>query len=81
MSEKESKYPDRSKYFSFKKSDRVRCFKFKTRCPRCGKVCVEDFLADKAEKIRRASLVNCHRCGHDTRDDPEPFLIWRKVFQ
>jgi len=79
MSQIEGKYPDRSKYFRFKKSDRVRYFKFKTRCPRCGKVCIEDFLADKAEKIRRAPLVNCHRCAYDTRDDPEPFLLWRRV--
>jgi len=72
-------YQDRQKYFSFKKSDRVRYFKFRTRCPKCGKVCVEDFLADISEKIKRASLINCHRCGHDTRNDPEPFLIWKRV--
>lgn len=70
-------YPDRSKYFNFKKSDRVRYFKFKTRCPRCGKVCVEDFLADKGEKTKRAPLINCHRCGHDS----ESFLMWKRVVQ
>ena len=74
-------YPERSKYFDFKKSDRLRYFKFKTRCPRCGKVCVEDFLADIHEKIKRAPLINCHRCGHDTQDDKESFLIWRRVVQ
>jgi len=79
MPETKQKYPERNKYFSFKKSNRVRYFKFKTRCPRCSKVCVEDFLADKDEKIKRAPLTNCQRCGHDTRDDPKPFLIWRRV--
>jgi transcription elongation factor Elf1 len=77
---KREQYPDRSKYFNFKKSDRVRYFKFKTRCPRCSKVCIEDFLSDKDEKTKRATL-NCHRCGHDTRDDSEPFLIWKRVVQ
>ena len=55
------KYPERTKYFAFKKSDRVRYFKFKTKCPNCGKVCVEDFLADKGERIKRAPLINYHR--------------------
>ena len=71
------KYPERNKYFGFKKSDRVRYFKFKTKCPNCGKVCAEDFLADKDERIKRASLINCHRCGHDSKSS----LIWTKVAQ
>lgn len=73
------KYPERAKYFGFKKSDRVRYSKFKTKCPNCGKVCIEDFLADREEKIKRAPLVNCHRCGHDTRENAEQFLIWRRA--
>ena len=71
------KYPERTKYFGFKKSDRVRYFKFKTKCPNCGKVCTEDFLADKVERIKRSLLLNCHRCGHES----ESSLIWRKVVQ
>jgi predicted RNA-binding Zn-ribbon protein involved in translation (DUF1610 family) len=77
MSE-EQKYPNRSKYFNFKKSEGIRYFKFKTTCPSCGKVCVEDILAERCEKLRRQSLV-CHRCGHDTSNDPEPLLVWKRT--
>jgi len=78
MSEKK-KYPNRAKYFNFKKTDRVRYFKFKTKCPNCGKVCVEDFLADIDEKLKRSPLIDCHRCGHDISHDAEPFLIWKRT--
>lgn len=71
------KYPERTKYFAFKKSDKVRYFKFKTKCPNCGKVCVEDFLADKVERIKMSPLINCHRCGRESKSS----LIWRKVVQ
>ena len=75
----QKKYPNRSKYFNFRKTERVGYFKFKTKCPNCGKVCVEDFLAEIDEKIKRSPLINCHRCGHDTNDDAEPFLIWKRT--
>ena len=78
MSEKK-KYLNRSKHFNFRKTDRVRYFKFKTKCPNCGKVCVEDFLADIDEKLKRSPLINCHRCGHDTSDDEESFLVWKRT--
>jgi len=71
-------YPNRSKYFNFKKSDRIGYFKFKATCPNCGKICVEDILADGDEKLKRQSLV-CYRCGHDTSNDPEPFLVWKRT--
>lgn len=79
MPETKEEYPDRNRYFSFKKSDRVRYFKFKTRCPNCGKVCIEDFLADKDERIKRAPLINCHRCGYNTTEKSEPPLIWKRT--
>lgn len=69
------KYPERTKYFNFRKSDRIRYFQFKTKCPNCGKVCVEDFLAERGEMIKRAALLSCHRCGHDSKE----LLIWRRV--
>jgi transcription elongation factor Elf1 len=77
MNEK-GKYPNRSKYLYFKKSDRVRYLKFKATCPNCGKVCVEDILTEIGEKLRRQALV-CHRCGHDTSNDHEPLLIWKRT--
>jgi transcription elongation factor Elf1 len=76
---KKRKYPNRSKYFNFRKTDRVRYFKFKAKCPNCGKVCVEDFLVDRDTKIMRATLV-CHRCGPDIGNDAESFLIWKRTF-
>jgi transcription elongation factor Elf1 len=72
------KSPNKSKYFNFKKSDKVRYFKFKAICPNCGKVCVEDILAEIGEKFRRQALV-CHRCGHDTSNNSEPLLIWKRA--
>jgi ribosomal protein S27AE len=75
---KEKKYPNRSKYFNFKKSDGVGYFKFKATCPNCGKVCVEDILAERVERLKLRSLV-CHRCGHDTCDDPERLIIWKRT--
>jgi len=77
LSKRRSKYPERARYFGFRKSDRIRYFKFKTRCPNCGKVCVEDFLAERVEKMKRAALLNCHRCGHASED----VLIWRRVVE
>jgi predicted RNA-binding Zn-ribbon protein involved in translation (DUF1610 family) len=69
-----TKYPERKKYFGFKKSDNIRYFKFKTTCPNCGKVCVEDILAEQQERMRRQTL-SCHRCGHESKD----VLIWTRI--
>jgi transcription elongation factor Elf1 len=81
MIKNKKKYPERSLYFNFKKTDKIRYFPFKTRCPNCGKVCVEDFLAESVEKIKNGPLLFCHRCGHDSRDVGFPILLWKRVPQ
>ena len=41
-------------------------------------VFVEDFLVDGDTKIMSATLV-CHRCGYDTSNAAESFLIWKRT--
>ena len=71
-----AEYPERSRYFGFKGN--IKYYPYKTRCPNCGKVCIEDFWAAKREPTKNSPLINCHRCGHDTRNNPHPHL-WIRV--
>lgn len=72
-----AKYPERKKYFGHRGN--IRYFPFKTNCPNCGKVCIEDFWAESRQPTTIQALHNCHRCDYDSRKDPQPRLLWRRV--
>ncbi len=73
----EGLYPERSRFFGIKGD--IKYYPYKTKCPNCGKVCVEDFLAQSREPIKNSPLINCHRCGHNTRKDPNPMVLWKRT--
>ncbi len=79
MTKNKKKYPERSLYFNFKKTDRIRYAPFKTNCPNCGKVNVEDFLAENFEPMKIRHILHCHRCGHNSQEDGFFILQWKRV--